>query len=77
MKPQKILKEEGFSLNKIINILLIVLHQFAKNGEYVSGSSFTDQLKYSYCGPGTRYKQRTREGYKGINELDKMCKFHD
>ena len=39
--------------------------------------SFNDQQKYSYCGPGTRYEQRIREGYKGINELDKMCKLHD
>ena len=31
----------------------------------------------SYYGPGTRYQQRIREGYNGINELDKMCKLHD
>jgi len=30
-----------------------------------------------HCGPGTRYDQRVREGYKGINELDSMCKLHD
>ena len=46
-------------------------------GEYVPGGSFNDQQKYSFCGPGTRYDQRVREGYKGINELDKMCKLHD
>ena len=27
--------------------------------------------------PGTRYEQRIREEYKGINELDSMCKLHD
>ena len=33
--------------------------------------SFNDQQKYSFC------EQRIREGYKGTNELDKMCKLHD
>ena len=36
-----------------------------------------NQQKYFYCGPGTKYEQRVREGYKGINELDGMCKLHD
>ena len=67
----------GFSLNNLINSLPVELHQFAEKGEYVPGGSFNDQQKYSFCGPGTRYEQRIREGYKGINELDKMCKFHD
>ena len=67
----------GFSLNNLINDLLIEFHQYAEKGEYVPGGSFNDQQKYSYCGPGTRYEQRIREGYKGINELDKMCKLHD
>ena len=67
----------GFSLNNFINDLPIELHQFACKGENVPGGSFNDQQKYSFCGPGTRYEQRIREGYKGINELDKMCKLHD
>ena len=67
----------GFSLNNFINDLPIELHQFAEKGENVPGGSFNDQQKYSFCGPGTRYEQRIREGYKGINELDKMCKLHD
>ena len=67
----------GFSLNSLINDLPIELHQFAEKGENVPGGSFNDQQKYSFCGPGTRYEQRIREGYKGINELDKMCKLHD
>jgi hypothetical protein len=67
----------GFSLNSFVNNLPIELHQFAEKGEYVPGGSFNDQQKYSYCGPGTKYEQRVREGYKGINELDGMCKLHD
>ena len=67
----------GFSLNSFINNLPGELHQFAEKGENVPGGSFNDQQKYSFCGPGTRYEQRIREGYKGINELDEMCKLHD
>ena len=26
---------------------------------------------------GTKYDQRVKEGYNGINELDSMCKLHD
>ena len=68
---------KGFSLNSFVNNLPVELHQFAEKGENVPGGSFNDQQKYSYCGPGTRYEQRVREGYKGINELDGMCKLHD
>jgi hypothetical protein len=53
------------------------LHLPASQGEYVPNGSFNNQHKYSYCGPGTKYEQRVREGYKGINELDTMCKLHD
>jgi len=67
----------GFSLNSLVNNLPIELHQFAEKGEDVPGGSFNNQQKYSYCGPGTKYEQRNREGYKGINELDSMCKLHD
>ena len=67
----------GFSLNNFVNNLPIELHQFAEKGEYVPGGSFNNQQKYSYCGPGTKYEKRVREGYKGINELDRMCKLHD
>ena len=68
---------KGFDLNNLINNLPIEFHQYAEKGEYVPGGSFNDQHKYSFCGPGTRYEQRIREGYQGINELDKMCKLHD
>src|SRR5580704_14041739 len=67
---------KGF-LNGIIEKLPIELHLPAKMGEYVTNGSFNNLQKYSYCGPGTRYDQRTRERYKGINELDSMCKLHD
>jgi hypothetical protein len=53
------------------------LHLPATKGEYVPNGSFNNLQKYSYCGPGTRYEQRVREGYRGINELDTMCKLHD
>ena len=74
---QPLKKGKGFSLNNLINNLPIEFHQYAEKGKYVPGGLFNDQQKYSYCGPGTRYQQRIREGYKGINELDKMCKLHD
>src|SRR2546425_9198729 len=53
------------------------LHLPASKGEEVVNGSFNNLNKYSYCGPGTKYEQRDREGYKGINELDRMCKLHD
>src|SRR5271169_5924851 len=67
----------GFSLNSLVNNLPFELHQFAEKGEDVPGGSFNNQQKYSYCGPGTKYEQRNREDYKGINELDSVCKLHD
>jgi hypothetical protein len=71
------MKGAGFSLNSFVNNLPIELHQFAEKGEDVPGGSFNNQQKYSFCGPGTKYKQRVTEGYKGINELDSTCKLHD
>ena len=53
------------------------LHLPTSQGESVPDGSFNNQSNYSYCGPGTKYTQRNKEGYKGINELDKMCKLHD
>src|SRR5579872_5410784 len=54
------------------------LHLPASKGEYVPNGSFNNQLNYSYCGPGTKYDRRVKEGYQGINELeDSMCKLHD
>src|SRR5271165_2734156 len=67
----------GLSLNSMVNQLPIELHLFAEKGENVPRGSFNDQQKYSFCGPGTKYEQRVREGYKGINELDSTCLLHD
>ena len=53
------------------------LHLPASQGENVQNGSFNNLQKYSYCGPGTKYDQRVKEGYQGINELDRMCKLHD
>jgi len=55
----------------------IELHLPADKGEYVPNGSFNNLQKYSFAGPGTKYVQRNREGYKGINELDRMAKLHD
>jgi hypothetical protein len=53
------------------------LHLPTTKGEYVPNGSFNNLQKYSYCGPGTKYEQRVREGYEGVNELDRACKSHD
>ena len=73
---------EGFGdfVNKAIGKLGdlgVELHLASDRGENIPNGSFNNQQKYSYCGPGTKYEQRNREGYKGINELDSMCKLHD
>jgi hypothetical protein len=64
-------------LNNLVNNLPVEVHMFAEKGENVPGGSFNNQQNYSYAGPGTKYVQRAREGYQGINELDKMAKLHD
>ena len=68
---------QGFSLNNLINNLPIELHQYAAVGEDVPGGSFNNLQKYSFCGPGTKYEQWLREGYRGINALDNACMYHD
>ena len=68
---------KGFNLNDMINNSPIELHMYADKGEDIPNGSFNGLSKYSYCGPGTKYTQRIKEGYKGINELDSMCKLHD
>jgi len=77
-KSQFISNKSGQGVfNDIILPNIGEIHLPANQGEYVPNGSFNDQRNYSYCGPGTKYEQRNREGYKGINELDKMCKLHD
>jgi hypothetical protein len=33
--------------------------------------------RYSYCGPGTKLKERLARRDKGINPLDSACRTHD
>jgi len=67
----------GLNLNNLINNLPIELYLFAEKGENVPGGSFNGQRNYSFGGPGTFFEQRIKEGYKGLNVLDSLCKFHD
>src|SRR5207245_5704653 len=76
-KKLQFLKVGKGLFNNALSNLGIELHLPASKGEDVPDGSFNNLNKYSYCGPGTKYEQRDREGYKGINELDKMCKLHD
>ena len=32
---------------------------------------------YSFCGPGTKLKDRLLAGQRGINKLDQACRIHD
>ena len=76
----RFIKGPGVKGSGVFNDLLSKIgeiHLPASRGEYVPGGSFNNQNKYSYCGPGTKYEERNKEGYRGINELDKMCKLHD
>jgi predicted nucleic acid-binding Zn-ribbon protein len=47
------------------------------SSENIENGSFNKTGKYSYCGPGTKLNKRLKEGYKGINDLDKACHKHD
>ena len=76
-KKSQFLKVGKGLFNKALSNLGVELHLPASEGEEVPNGSFNNLYKYSYCGPGTKYEQRDKEGYKGINELDKMCKLHD
>lgn len=56
------------------------MHLGLPNGiesEQVPEGSFNSTKKYSYCGPGTKVQQRLKEGYEGVNSLDRACKQHD
>lgn len=64
------------ALNTVGNIVG-EMHIPADVGEHVPNGSFNNLKKYSFCGPGTKYEQRVKEGYQGINALDQMCKLHD
>lgn len=65
-------------VNKALNILpLPEMHLKSKISENVSNGSFNNTGKYSYCGPFTKLRKRVKQGYKGINSLDKACMKHD
>lgn len=70
-------KIKGRSLNETISNLEDEMHLYHPIGEYVPGGSFNGLKTYSYCGPGTKFIQRYREGYRGVNALDYGCMFHD
>lgn len=64
--------------NTILNKLpLPEMHLSHPSGEQVPGGSFNHKKTYSYAGPFTKYEQRVREGYLGVNDLDKAAKLHD
>jgi len=68
----------GSILNKLIDIVP-EMHMKLDNGksENVPGGDFNNTGKYSYCGPGTKFQQRKKQGYKGVNQLDQACFKHD
>lgn len=47
------------------------------SSETVANGSFKNTGKYSFCGPGTKVQKRLKEGYQGVNSLDRACKEHD
>lgn len=70
--------EGGSIMNKVIEYIPEI-HMKDSNGkgENVPNGKFNNSGKYSYCGPGTKFVERMKEGYKGINNLDKACLVHD
>lgn len=71
------LHPKGTGLNDEINNLTNEHHMYNPKGEFVPNGSFNGLQTYSYAGPGTKFVQRVREGYKGVNELDRATKLHD
>jgi hypothetical protein len=64
-------------MNSQINNLTEEHHLFHAVGEYIPGGSFNGLQTYSFAGPGTKFVQRYREGYRGVNDLDHACMYHD
>jgi len=69
--------KHGSGLNDMISGLTSEMHLFHPDGENVPGGSFNGLQTYSYCGPGTKFYQRYKEGYRGVNLLDQGCMYHD
>lgn len=63
-------------LNRIIDILP-EMHMSSDVSENVKNGEFNNSGKYSYCGPGTKFNKRIKQGYKGVNVLDQACFKHD
>ena len=82
MKKNRFIKfslESGFlndAIGKLGN-LDIALHLASEKSENVPNVFFNNLQNYLYVESGTKYLQRNREGYKGINELDEIAKLHD
>ena len=68
---------KGKGLYDEINNLTNEMHLYHPTGEYVPGGSFNNLYTYSYAGSGTKFVKRVREGYKGVNELDRAAMLHD
>jgi len=65
-------------MDGIINNLPMELHLPSLGpSEFVPNGSFNNSGRYSYAGPGTKFIQRMKEGYKGINDLDRAAMEHD
>jgi len=74
-------KAGGSVLNTVLNALPlpemhIKLPKWVPS-EAVSGGTFQDTGKYSYCGPFTKLDKRLSQGYRAVNNLEQACLNHD
>src|SRR5699024_4870803 len=78
-KKSKLIKSHagGSVLSKAFNYIPELHLSTDGNGENVENGEFNNTGKYSYCGPGTKFDKRKKQGYKGINNLDQACFKHD
>ena len=74
-------KSGGSIVNAMLNKLpMPELHMKlpkSVESEQVPAGSFNKTGKYSFCGPFTKPDKRLREGYRGVNKLDRACLGHD
>lgn len=70
-------KEGDGIVNRIIDILPEMHMNVDGPSENVDGGDFNNTGKYSFCGPGTKFDKRRKQGYKGVNILDQACFKHD
>lgn len=64
-------------VNRIIDVLPEIHMNVDGPSENVDGGDFNNTGKYSFCGPGTKFDKRIKQGYKGVNILDQACLKHD